>query len=229
VSRRFERTFTIAVPVQRAWQAFADGHERSQWEAVSYEIDPVPGGRVHWTLPGVEAEGEVVEAVPNRVLRHVERGGPHADSEVTVTFEAVDDGTRVTITHAGFGGAEDWDEWLEGTTLGWTQAIADLLVYLETGVPARRFVTQTHSPGMTMRDTPGGVEVLTVSPGTLADQAGMAPGDLVLRVGGVPVFTIAELWVLMREHGPKTQLDVEYIRSGERLFGAGRIKGGRDG
>ena len=53
--RKIEKVFTVEVPIERAWRAFADSHERSQWEAATYEIDPVPGGRVHWTLPGIES------------------------------------------------------------------------------------------------------------------------------------------------------------------------------
>ena len=112
-----------------------------------------------------------------------------------------------------------WDEWLEGTAIGWRQAIADLVVYLRTGVPARRFVAAMHSPGMTMRDTDAGVEVAASRPATLADQAGLAAGDLLLRVGGVPVFAITDVWVLMREHGPGTELEIEYVRSDERRHG----------
>jgi S1-C subfamily serine protease len=148
------------------------------------------------------------------------------NAEITVTFEEVAEGTRITITHAGFGEAEHWNEWLEGTSIGWRQAIADLVAYLTTGVTARRFVSPMHSPGMTMHDTDAGVEVSTVVPGHLADQAGVRPGDLLLRVGGVPIFAITDLWVLMREHPPGTTLAIEYVRAGQRLDGAGVLVGG---
>lgn len=226
MTKQVEKTFTVAVPAARAWEAFADSRERSQWEALEYEIDARPGGRLRWALPGIEATGRVDEVRPHRLLRHSELTGPHAGSEVTVTFEEVTGGTRITVTHAGFGSAEHWDEWLEGTALGWEQAIADLIVYLHTGVPARRFTTEMHSPGMTMTDTDAGIEVLTVAAGGLADQAGVRPGDLVLRVGAVPVFAIAELWVLMREHRPGAALELEYVRDGDRFNGVGVLTAG---
>jgi S1-C subfamily serine protease len=78
-----------------------------------------------------------------------------------------------------------------------------------------------NSPGMTMADIDGGIEVRTVAAGGMADQAGLRAGDLVLRVGGVPVFSIAEVWVLMREHHPGATLEIEYVRGGERLHGVG--------
>ena len=223
---KYERTFTVGVPVARAWEAFADSHERSQWEACEYEIDARPGGRVHWVLPGIESNGRVEEVVPQTLLRHRELDGPHTKAEITVTFEEIADGTRITITHAGFGESEGWDEWLEGTTLGWNQAIADLIVYLETGVTARRFTSEMHSPGMTMHETEAGLRVRSVDPGNLAEEAGLAVGDLLLRVGGVPVFTIPELWVLMREHGPGATFEIEYVRDGECRRGTGVVRGG---
>jgi uncharacterized protein YndB with AHSA1/START domain len=222
---KIEKTFELRVSPARAWELFADSHERSQWEALEYEIEPTPGGQVRWSLPGIETTGRVEEAVPEKLLRHVESSGPHSGCEITVTFEATDEGTRISITHAGFGSAQGWDEWLDGTSLGWEQAIADLFLYVETGVPARRFATRMHPPGMTMTERRAGLEVRTVAPGQLADQAGLRPGDLILRVGGTPVFTIRELWVLMREHAAGDALTVDYVRDRERRHGAGVLSG----
>ena len=61
MTRKIEKTFTVAVPVERAWEAFADSHERSQWEAAEFVIDPRPGGAVRWVLPGIETTGRVEE------------------------------------------------------------------------------------------------------------------------------------------------------------------------
>ena len=217
------KVFTVQVPVERAWAAFADGSERSKWEADTYEIDPRPGGRVHWTLPGIESTGQVEEVVEHELLRHTEQSGPHGGAEITVRFESVDGGTTITVTHAGFGSGEGWDEWLEGTSLGWSQAIADLVAYLETGAAVRRFAVRMGSPGMQMHDTPAGIRVEGVQPDAMADQAGLQVGDLLLRVGGAPVFSIAELWVLLREHAEGETLTVDYVRGGEVLQGKGAI------
>jgi len=72
MSMPIRKTFTVAVSRERAWAAFADSHERSQWEAESYEIDPVVGGKVRWSLPGIESVGVVEEVVPLERLRHRE-------------------------------------------------------------------------------------------------------------------------------------------------------------
>jgi hypothetical protein len=36
---RVEHTFVVATSVERAWQAFTDGAERSRWEAPEYADD----------------------------------------------------------------------------------------------------------------------------------------------------------------------------------------------
>ena len=225
MSRKIEKTFTVRVPVGRAWEAFVDGDERSKWEASTYEIEPVPGGKVHWTLPGLESEGHVEAVEHERLLKWVETGGPHLDSEITVTFEAVDEGTRISITHAGFGDADDWGEWIEGTTLGWSNAIADLIVYLEHGVVSGRFTSGMEPPGFRSTDTPAGMVVDDVLPGGFADQAGLRPGDLILRVGGAAIYSLPELWVLLRLHDHAAPLEVEYVRGGQRLSGKGTLSG----
>ena len=218
-----EKTFAVAVPVARAWEVFVDGNERAQWEATTYEIDPVPGGRVHWTLTGLESTGHVEEVVPEKLLRYVEGEGPHINSEITATFEAIAEGTRISITHSGFGDVDDWGEWIEGTSLGWSQAIADLILYLETGVPARRFARRMQPPGLRSTDTPAGIVVQGVVDGGLADQAGLQPEDILLTVGGAPVFTLPEFWVLLREHTIGETLEIEYVRNGQRCTGKGTM------
>ena len=222
---KIEQTFTVDVPVGRVWDAFTQSEQRSLWEAEVYEIDPRPGGAIRWTLPGMEATGVVDEVVPNKRLVHRETSGPHTSAQITVTFEEVEAGTKVTIVHSGFGDGADLGEWLEGTSLGWAQAIRDLNAYLLTGVPARRFASEMQSPGMQMHDTDAGIVVDVVEPGGMADQAGLHRGDLVLRVGNAPVFAIAELWVLMRLYPAGTTLEIEYVRDGERRDGKGTIGG----
>jgi uncharacterized protein YndB with AHSA1/START domain len=221
--RKIEKTFTVGVPVGRAWTAFVDGDERSKWEANEYEIDPVPGGKVRWTLPGLESNGQVEAVEHERLLQWAEIDGPHLESEITVTFEAVDGGTRISITHAGFGDTDDWGEWIEGTTLGWTQAIADLIVYLEQGVVAGRFTSGMEPPGMRTTDTPGGMVVDEVLDGGWASQAGLQPGDLLLNVGGVAIYTLPEFWVLLRVYKHGDALAVDYVRNGQRLTGRGTL------
>ncbi len=223
MSLQVEKRFYVPAPVARVWPLFADGRERAKWEALEYEIEPRVGARVYWRLPGHECEGRVEEVVPERLLRHTENNGPHAQTQVTVRLEPDGEGTRVEVIHAGpgHGEGEAGEALVEQVTHGWGQAIADLLFYVETGVPAQRFVCTTQHPGMLTRESPAGLVVGPVDDEGFAARAGLRSGDRVLALDGTPVFTIPELWVLMRQHRPGDKLSVEYVRDGERLAGAG--------
>ena len=75
------------------------------------------------------------------------------------------------------------------------------------------------------QETTAGLEVLKVTPGGFADQAGVRSGDLLLTVGGAAVYTIPELWALMGGRRPGETLTVEYLRGAERLTGTGALTG----
>lgn len=218
-----EKVFEMPLPADRVWRAFAETAERSQWEADPFEIEARPGGRVCWALPGMACEGRVEEVVPERRLVHTERSGPHAETRVSVTLEPVRGGTRVTIVHDGMGEGEAGELAAAATSQGWDLALADLFVWLERGVPARRFVRRCIDPGLQARQTLAGLEIAGVAPGGFAERSGLAPGDLLLALGGAPVTTFRELWLLMKEHGPGTQLAVEFLRGRERLTGSASL------
>jgi len=218
-----ERCFEVPFAAERVWRAFAETRERSQWEADPFEIDARPGGRVHWALPGMECEGEVLEVVPGRLLRHREGSGPHSATEVCVRLEPTQAGTRITITHRNLGEGDEGALAAQSTAAGWELAIADLHVWLERGVAARRFVRRWNDPGFVGRETAAGLEVVRVEAGGFAATAGLQAGDLLLAVGGGPVTTHRELWTLLKEHGPGEKLEVEYLRGRERLAGVATL------
>ncbi len=217
MSRKFEKTFVVRVPVARAWQAFAETRERSRWEADPFEIDARPGGAVHWRLPGIESKGRVLEVEPERLLRHVEESGPHGDQEVTVAFEEVEAGTRITVTHAGFGDGAEFDDALESTSLGWSMALADLVVYLETGVAPGRFFEPWVDPGVELVQTQGGLRVTGVSAEGFGASAGLAPGDLLLFLDGKPLYTRPELQPILRGFRSGEACSVAWVRGDQRM------------
>ena len=70
MSETIEKTLVVAVPREKVWRAFADSKERSMWEATIYEIDPRPGGRLHYEFPdGTTNDGLVLEVSARTVNR----------------------------------------------------------------------------------------------------------------------------------------------------------------
>lgn len=217
VSGMYERTFVVAAPVERAWNAFVDPAERAAWAE----------GRDHMPDPG---SLDTFEPGEMKVLDGGERhrrftiaqrpGGLDGWYETTVTFEEVASGTRITLTRSGFGDSEAWRHFAESTNAGWDEMIADLVLYLERGVRASRHFSFRSGIAATTRQAGAGLEVTHVVPGGFAEAAGMRPGDLLLFLNGAPVFGIREVAFLARERAPGDLVEVEYARDREVLRGS---------
>jgi len=208
VSGMYERTFVVAVPVARAWQAFVDPAEREAWMGNRPDEALEPG---EMKIGAIEPE--------RRLSWSSSQAGLEGWYETTVTFEEVSSGTRITIVRSGFGDSEDWLHFAENTQVGGDELIADLILYLETGVRASRHFTFRSGLGATTLPAGAGVRVTHVVPGGFADGAGMRAGDLVIGLNGAPVFRMPDVAVVLREHAPGDTIEAEYVRSGEVLRG----------
>ena len=227
MSGRIEQTFVVAVPVERAWQAFTDSEERSRWEAPEYEIDPRPGGKLRWTIPPHPAvDGEVLEVEPGRRLVTTEGTGVlDGVTRVTVTFEDVGTGTRISVVQSGFGTGAAWQDALESHRQGWARALRDLVLYLETGVASRRFFSTWRSQlGLCLADGATGVRVTGVEPDSWAADAGLQPDDVVIFVDGLPIYDRTDLWPFQIARGAGEALDVVVARAGTQVRSRGVLR-----
>jgi S1-C subfamily serine protease len=59
-----------------------------------------------------------------------------------------------------------------------------------------------------------GVVIAEVRPGTPAEVAGLAPGDVITAVNGDPVFSVCDLWDLVQEAADARELVVRVNRGG---------------
>jgi len=219
---RYEKTFSLAVPVSKAWEAFTDPKLLEVWlTGTVAEADVTPGGRIAWEPDEYgQLVWEYTEVEPERRLVYTEGPGIlPVPTEVTVTFEESGTGTRVTITQAGFGEGEDWQAKLDGVGLGWVQSLATLDLFLRTGVRYDRFFTFRSDLGIEVDEPLAGPLVRSVADGSFASAAGLRVGDIVLRLGEAPVFSRADLWLFTREHATGEEVEVTYARGGELLTG----------
>lgn len=75
-----------------------------------------------------------------------------------------------------------------------------------------------------------GIWVASVAAGSVADRAGIAPGDLITRLGGVSVGndgTMREYCDVLRTHGTEATLDVELYRPAESAYFRGQVNSDR--
>jgi hypothetical protein len=199
----FEATFVVSTPRADAWKRL---------EALRDD---------NWWIPGVEAPAAELEVSPGSKLRARKTVEPCKDTEIVITFEDEDTGTRITFVQTGFGsGFTQMRPWLEA---GWWAIRADLFVFFETGFQALRHARPWASLGCDVRETPGGLTVAQVRAGACAAQAGMRDGDLILTLSGAPVINVREMAILMRALRTGTEVKVAYLRGDERLTGHGTL------
>ena len=205
---RYERTFELSVPRERAWECFTDPAERSAWLA-----EPDEGTTDHYTTAGGTSGFSVAidEVVPLERLRWTEHHAePPGSIEICVVFEDAATGSRITVTQSRFGAIED-THW-QASHGGWDEAIADLAFYIRTGIRARRHFAERAATGFMGWQTLAGVEVAQVFPDGFGAQAGLQPGDLLLELGGAPIFTMAQVFTVLRTHRPGDTVTVSYAR-----------------
>jgi uncharacterized protein YndB with AHSA1/START domain len=224
----FERTFTVAVPVERAWKAMTDPAELNRWY---FPFKVAEDGLTTTEILGQQRASEVIAFEPYKMLQtRTTLSGNEAwgvvagTREMTVVFEALETGTRITITNSGFGEGEEWERDLENVMRGQAETIADLILYLETGVAFPRHHHGEKSwIGFKAWETPAGLEVGPVQPGTFAERLGLRPGDILVELDGASVFGFAEVQFFTKEHGAGETTDAAWIRGGELMRGTAEL------
>jgi serine protease DegQ len=94
---------------------------------------------------------------------------------------------------------------------------------LEDGVAEHAFLGVTPAdltPELAQRfgiDAEGGVVVLTTSPGTAADAAGLQAGDLIVAADGEALRRVEDLLALLRQRSPGDTLALRILRGGQEL------------
>jgi uncharacterized protein YndB with AHSA1/START domain len=227
MSNDYEKTFSVRVPPERAFRAFTDPNELEQWFTPKFEADAeegAPGVKADAASPGGDVHFEVTQIKGDELLCYRQwAADPNAGIDVTVVFEPVEGGTRITVTHAGFGG----DSILKSDSVrnGMFENYADLMLYLDHGVSYARHrdITTEAWLGALFLDAGPGAEVANVEPGGFADQIGLQPGDILLQLGAGAVFGNRELMFFLREHGVGDEVEAVWAHDGRVQRGTGLL------
>jgi uncharacterized protein YndB with AHSA1/START domain len=114
-----DRIITIAAPRELVFEFLSQSDRWAAWWGAGSTIDPRVGGRIVVRHPGdIEFHGQVIEIdPPSRLVFSYGNatGTPVAAdrSRVTIALDAVDDGTRLHLTHE-FADASIRDEFVQG-------------------------------------------------------------------------------------------------------------------
>ena len=227
MSSEYEKTFSVRVPPERAFRAFTDPTELEQWFTPKFDADAEEGAAgVHAQAesPGGDVHFEVTQIKDDELLCYRQwAADPETGIDVTVVFEPAEGGTKITVTHAGFGG----DSILKSDSVrnGMFENYADLILYLDHGIsyPRHRDITTEAWLGALFLDAGPGAEVAEVGAEGFADQIGLQPGDILLQLDAGAVFGNREVMFFLREHGVGDEVEAVWAHDGTVHRGAGRL------
>lgn len=178
---------------------------------------------------GTTLRGLVADAARAEGLNLAAHGGPWAPSDHLRFYTA---GAPVLFFHTGrhddYHRPSDTADKLNGSGLARIAAMAMGLVERLAGEPRPQYVSlpppargRAADPAAAFfgvvadgRAGGDGVRVAGVVPGSAAARAGVAEGDVIVRFGGVPVETFAELHGAVRARRPGDRVFVVYLRDG---------------
>jgi len=196
----FEATFHLRVERDAVWK---------QLTQCGPEVDDG-----HVWLAGFDSLATIVEAEEPHRLRATKDEEPCAGTDIVITLENEDAGTRVHVVQSRFG------DWLaagyEAMSIGWRHIVADLYTYLATGVHVQRHLRPWGDFGASATGEDGGVRIERVRPGGLADELGIVDGDLLVALAGAPVSNLDDLVTILRVLGA-ARPSAEWIRGGELM------------
>jgi uncharacterized protein YndB with AHSA1/START domain len=127
------RTMTLDAPRARVWRALTDRSEIAQWMYPN-DFKPEIGHRFTLQVPvnpkadfdGV-VRGEVLQCVPEEILRFTWEGGDVVGTRVRHELESAGDDTILRFEHAGFDLDAPWGEQaLKGAEYGWNMMLERL-------------------------------------------------------------------------------------------------------
>jgi uncharacterized protein YndB with AHSA1/START domain len=202
------------------WRAFVEPAELSAWHGTAIEFEARQGGRVLFRDEGYpEVSGRVTAVRPRRLLCWEVDG---TGIVITEEFAPSGPGTIVTVRQHSASGVPAHER--EASRLGWDESLADMALVVEHGVRYSRHMSRRSTLGAEILSVTAGVIVVRVSPGSCADEAGLRPGDVLVRLGSAPLFGRADVALVTREHPPGTRLEAAYVRAGKILTGTGTLR-----
>ncbi len=192
------------------------------WELLQQENDIEPDWLTTFPrMPGFEKTGSVIEVDPPRLVRAIKEAEPCKDTEIAITHESVENGTKVMVVQSGFPAYVK--EALESFTIGGNQIINDLALFLERGVLMSRHSMPWAFAGFTTKEVDTGLEIQAVMPGFFGERVGLQPGDLLMTLGGAPVFTQLDLQALLRVFAMGEEYEASWVRGNELLSAQGQL------
>lgn len=133
-TRAAEGMVEIAASPERVWRALTEAAELERWFPLEARVEPGEGGSIFMSWKNeYQGASTILAWEPGRHLR-ISWGSWDDSNEGQVTdyyLEARGGKTVVRAVTSGFPTDATWDDWVEGTRLGWRFELQSLKTYLE--------------------------------------------------------------------------------------------------
>lgn len=132
-TRSAEGSVEIDAPPERVWRALTEARELERWFPLEARVEPGEGGSIFLSWKNEYAgASEILAWEPPTLLRTTWGGTEEGAAQVTeYRLEARGGRTFLRVVTSGFPADPTWDEWVEGTRLGWLYELSSLKHYLE--------------------------------------------------------------------------------------------------
>lgn len=189
-AKRQQLSVDIEATPEAVWKALTEGPGLASWFAPIAQVEGRGVGakvtfawseQMKWTT-NVDGWDE------GRMVRWLDHGvtGEGTALAAEFTVESVGGKVRVTLVQSGFGAAEGWDDFFDGTEVGWTYFLRHLRIWLERHAGRMRHMIDSRFPVKIGRAAAW--RALFVEPGTLLRVAATA-----LTEGGEVPLQLEEL------------------------------------
>ncbi len=208
----------INVPPQEVFEVFAYECRLREWMSDGARTQPRKGGlfEVRWNS-GYEARGLFTAWKPPSKLAFTWNSVMEpGETTVQVTLKPVEGGTKVMLTHSGFGAGKKWAGRAEECEREWNGGLDNLKSTLETGVDLRELGRPRIGVGFETAEGNVGVLLTAVISGSPAELAGLCKGDVIVRMGGRKVSNQDDFIAIFSSCRAGQRVPVTFLREGKR-------------
>lgn len=207
----FEATFRLQVDRALAWrrltERIGDGDQASGW------------------LPGFDSDVTILGVDEGHRLQARKDDEPCAGTDIVVTLEDDETGTRIHVVQSRFGA------WLPARydlmSVGWRFIVADLQLFLATGAHGQRHLQPWGDIGADVAARDGAVRLTELRPSGLADRLGMQSGDLLVALAEAPVASLDDLVTALRVARPEDRpISAAWVRDGALMAASAGTRSG---
>jgi uncharacterized protein YndB with AHSA1/START domain len=222
-------TFETYIPASPAqvYYAFTNASALREWLCDLATVDPKPGGRLYlyWNS-GYYSSGEytALEAGKSAAFIWCGRNDP-GRSQVSVTFEPQESGTRLFLEHSLPDDGGEWEKVIAQVDKGWRDSLENLACVLESGKDLRFInrpmlgitlsdftVEQAQKLGVPVKQ---GLRIDSVVEGMGAHAAGLQPNDVIVRISGQETVNFFSIPSIMAGRRAGEMVQVEFYRGPE--------------